>query len=604
MKIFQSDYKKTITPLATIALLAVILSVASHQYSQASLTTATEIASDDIRNNAEIQTLDLSTMFATRLEAVDSNLQILSTSPSLRNQEEPEILIDVAQASTEYLTKFYLLRDSEGALVAVSGRNDSDYLYYLGADDQNHFRVPQETLAPYISGVVDIPNSSVKRPIMYISYPIIDPTVSNQADGRNQFRGIVAAAIDLDITRQLADRSTSYTRINIVEILDSDGTILYSKTEPLIGRNILSGELPWTVLDSEESAVNDFIARTVKGISDSGDFSINGIKSTLVSEPVIVNGEHLWTVIVIAPHSLSSDIGDLFNQQSFFSGLSLSGIASVTVIIGLIIISWNKKLTKIIADRTVELRNVNESLTESNARLTALNEHLSANDKLQQEFINIASHEMKTPTQAILFHSELLKKQLPDSTESLRAVVRNAERLQRLTNNILDVTKIESQNLKLNKEEFNLRDVISEVVSEYGEILRYRTANSFDGELRILCQADDAIVRADKSRITQVLSNLLANAAEFTKEGKIIVSCERKEDEFLVKVKDSGPGIDPEIVSRLFTKFATASDKGTGLGLFVSKSIIEAHGGKMWAESHNGQKGATFGFTLPAIKLD
>lgn len=598
MKTPRSDYKKTIVPLAIIGVLAAVLSIASFQYSQAAVTTVSEIAREDIRNNAEIQARNLSTMFSTRLDAVDSNLQLLSSS-ALRNQDEPEILVDVAQSSTDYLTRFYVLIDQEGTIVAASGQ--SDYLDYLRAGDQAYFAVPQETLLPHVSDLVEIPDAP-RNPVMFVSYPIIDPFQPLLPEGRSAFRGVVVAAVDLNFASQFAERSTASTRINSVEVLDNDGTVLYSRNESLVGRNILADELPWSVPDGERGALINFVASAVDGNTLTGEFTINGVESTVISEPVVVNGQHLWTVYVTAPHSLSADIEDLFNQQSFFSSLSLVAIASVTVGIGLIIVSWNKKLAQTIDERTLELRKANESLAESNARLLSLNEQLAANEKLQQEFINIASHEMKTPAQAILFHSDLLKMHSPDVSESVDAIKRNAERLQRLTNNILDVTRIESQNLKLNKEMLNLRDLVSEVVKEYHDLLKNK--NNHRGQIDIVLQADDVIVTADKIRITQVLSNLLANAIEFTNEGKILVSCERENDQAMVRVIDAGSGIDQEIMPRLFTKFATKSDKGTGLGLFVSRNIIEAHGGRIWAENNSNGKGATFIFKLPSVIVD
>ena len=108
-------------------------------------------------------------------------------------------------------------------------------------------------------------------------------------------------------------------------------------------------------------------------------------------------------------------------------------------------------------------------------------------------------------------------------------------------------------------------------------------------------------LNADKDRIAQVISNLLSNAVKFTtkEKGTIYVTAEKKNSEAIVSVKDTGRGIDPEILPKLFTKFATKSSSGTGLGLFISKSIIEAHGGKIWAENNSDGKGATFSFSLP-----
>jgi signal transduction histidine kinase len=106
-------------------------------------------------------------------------------------------------------------------------------------------------------------------------------------------------------------------------------------------------------------------------------------------------------------------------------------------------------------------------------------------------------------------------------------------------------------------------------------------------------------VEADKVRIFEVLSNIIRNAIKFTSEGTITVKAHADGKNVQVDVRDSGAGIDPDIVPRLFTKFATTSNQGTGLGLFISKNIVEAHGGRIWAENNKDGKGATFSFTLP-----
>lgn len=598
-----TNYKRTILPLAVIAFLALVLSILSYQYAQSSVAAAGEIASEDIKNNAEIQARDLAIMLGTRLEAVDSNLQLLSTAPSIRSSDDARELIAVAQSSTDYLTKFYMLLDSDGSVLEASGRSENEHIYYLGMGDRDYFTIPQQTLAPYVSDIVRVPESSFGSPIVYISYPVIDARQIDPTTGRSPFLGVAAAAIDTDISRQLTERTTTATSTNYVNLVDRDGTILYSNTESLVGINIMQeGETLWPVPDFEKASLANMVTTASSGKSVVGEFTVDGTRSTIFSEPVISGSRHLWTVYVTAPHNLSNDIIDLFNQQSFFSALSLMIITSVTVGIGIVIISWNKQLARVVDDRTAELRSTNSSLTEANALLSSFNEQLSANEKLQKEFINVASHEIKTPAQAILFHSELLKHS-PQNPESLQAVVRNAERLQRLTNNILDVTRIESQTLRLSKEQFNLADVVLEVVKEYDDIIRNNVHASVP-ETRLECESDDVIVNADKARITQVLTNLLANAVAFAKGGKVTVSCSRTENDALVQVKDDGIGIDPEIIPRLFTKFATKSDKGTGLGLFVSKSIIDAHGGRIWAANNEVERGATFAFTIPAAQVD
>jgi signal transduction histidine kinase len=251
--------------------------------------------------------------------------------------------------------------------------------------------------------------------------------------------------------------------------------------------------------------------------------------------------------------------------------------------------------------------------TELYQKLTELYEQLKVHDKMQEEFINIAAHELRTPTQAILAFANLIGHHPEKREEMMEAIHRNAVRLQRLTNDILDVTRIESQTLKLKKEQFDLNDLIKDIVQDYRRQLEKDTANA-----KVLLLYDDDktnnedgnhkshfLIEADRERISQVISNLLGNAIKFTQEGSISINVAKNRDGYVtVAVKDTGVGIDPEILPRLFTKFASKSDiGGTGLGLFISKSIIEAHGGKMWATNNisngNGEKGATFTFNLP-----
>jgi two-component system, OmpR family, sensor histidine kinase VicK len=228
---------------------------------------------------------------------------------------------------------------------------------------------------------------------------------------------------------------------------------------------------------------------------------------------------------------------------------------------------------------------------------TELYEQLKIHDKMQKEFIDVAAHELRTPVQPILGLSEILQSQIKDDTQrSLVDVIsRNAKRLQRLTEDILDVTKIESQSLNSKKENFNLNEIVMSVIAEYGA-----NAKKYNIDVSLISKGD-FIVQGDKGRLAQVLSNLVGNAIKFTKEGNIDISLEKTQDgkEVVLSVKDTGYGIHYDIMPRLFAKFATRSNTGTGLGLYISKNIIEAHGGRIWAENNSDGKGATFSFSLP-----
>jgi two-component system, OmpR family, sensor histidine kinase VicK len=223
-------------------------------------------------------------------------------------------------------------------------------------------------------------------------------------------------------------------------------------------------------------------------------------------------------------------------------------------------------------------------------------EELKRTDSMQREFINIASHEMKTPTQAIMGFSEMLEQHPDRRKEMTEAIKRNARRLHKLTNDILDVSRIESQNLRLNKEKVNINEKISNAVNDIKNQIR----NPDKLQIVFLNLKEPLYVEADKIRLYQVIANLLGNAIKFTKEGTISIKAQLKDNnEIAIIVKDPGAGIDNDVMPRLFTKFATRSDVGTGLGLYISKNIIEAHGGRMWAANNPDGKGATFGFSLP-----
>jgi two-component system, OmpR family, sensor histidine kinase VicK len=239
--------------------------------------------------------------------------------------------------------------------------------------------------------------------------------------------------------------------------------------------------------------------------------------------------------------------------------------------------------------------------------LKEANEQLKQHDIMQKEFINLAAHELRTPIQPILGLTEIVSSKIKDTEqrELLCAVIRNAKRLQRLADGIIDVTKIESQSLKLNKEELNLNDLISNVIGDYQNLI---IANdNYKVRLYFKPFKENLLIEADKERISKVISNLLSNAIKFTKEGEILVSVvEKKEDNnnnsVLVTVRDTGTGVDPEILPNLFSKFITKSFEGIGLGLYISKNIVEAHGGRILGKNNDNGIGTEFGFTLPLIK--
>ncbi len=260
-----------------------------------------------------------------------------------------------------------------------------------------------------------------------------------------------------------------------------------------------------------------------------------------------------------------------------------------------------------------------EDLKESKEKLEETNEQLKEHDKMQREFINVAAHELRTPIQAILGYAEILEGESRRSRQYVIPIMRNAVRLQGLANNILNVSRIESQTLKLNKEKFNINERIRTVVEDI---------KSRADEIEIAFadpRVDPIVVEADKIRIYEVISNLLTNATKFTRKSDsdsgdgistITIFTDIKsnqadnkyssnsavEEEVIISVRDRGTGIDPNVQGKLFSKFVTTSETGSGLGLFISKGIVEAHGGRMWAQNNTDGRGATFYFSLPLIK--
>jgi signal transduction histidine kinase len=280
--------------------------------------------------------------------------------------------------------------------------------------------------------------------------------------------------------------------------------------------------------------------------------------------------------------------------------------------------------------RTEELALKTEELRQaSNSLLALANEQIKAHEDMSKDFINIAAHEIRTPTQSILGYSELLQilfeeeqgdkqairgedrsKELDnEKKKALEAIDRNANRLQKLAKDILDITKIESNTLRLDKERFSLTEMIRGVIED---VATRKDASIDNKNIKIRFEpkegerGNDIFIDADKPRIYQVISNLLKNAIKFVKEdGTITITVDvmkvegERGEVVVVKVKDTGSGIDANILPRLFTKFATSSSQGIGLGLYISKNIIEAHGGRIWAENNPDGKGATFAFSLP-----
>ncbi len=573
-----------------IGAIAIGLSIASYQYSSFISQEITKIAAADIRSNAEIQSYDISNNLKNKLDAVRSNLILLSRAPTIQNQDidSSMSLFSDAQESTSDITSSYFWIDRNGKLLwANAFENQTIYQQYVGGDRsfRPYFSEPRDTLKPYFSALIE---SVDLVPRLYIAHPIIlNSSVStNNNNNSSVFNGVVVSAIDVKQLGQFLQSQLSPRFESTFGMVDRDGTILYSSNSTHIGKDVFGDQFQAAVPAEIRHSFNSFIRESLMGHAGVGEVSVQGNTSTIAYQPVSFGGEDYFAVAyVVVPHKFGEIVQPLIDQQRNFNLIVIASIGAVAVGIAYFILIWNKRLSEMVKVKTAELEQSNRSLREAV-------EQLKLHDRMQREFINVAAHELRTPTQAILGYSDLFYLKPESRDEAIKAIARNAERLQRLSSDILDVTRIEGHRLELLKEKVNLSEVIASAIEDAKRWID-------DSNINIEYTSKNIVVEADRERIIQVISNLLSNALKFTKQGTIYVSEENKDGQAIVSVKDTGTGIDSEIIPRLFTKFTTKSQTGTGLGLFLSKSIIEAHGGKIWAENNGDGKGSTFTFTLP-----
>jgi signal transduction histidine kinase len=600
--------RNSIALIIVIGAVAAILSVISYQFSTHNANEILDIASDDIRSNANIQSHDLSSIVEQELDKVTAILKTLASAPAIQNSEiqRGRDIINLRQETTSNITDGYFWLDKDGKLVWSSKfvNNQSLYEQFNGTNlgDQLYFNIPRTTETTYYSSVIE---SIEGDPTIYVSMPVIGNNGNTTV-----FKGVIVAGIRADTLGSFVKNQIPPGFESNVGLLDKNGIILYTDNQTYIGSDYFATEFQSTLSvllsPNEIAALNDIIKRSLQGIPATEDITAGGQTTTIAYAPIGINGEHLLTLYITSPHQLTDNVSLLIDQQRTFNLILVVVIAAVAAGISVLVLMSNKRLTETVKLKTSELKTANESLAGSNKQLQAsntllseANEQLKVHDKIQKEFINIAAHELRTPTQAILGYSELMEQANPQEVKvAAAAILRNADRLKRLTEDILDITRIESQSLKLNMEMFNLNEKIKNVIQD----VKHGLSDANTTKIIFEQTEQDIPVYGDKVRIFQVVSNLLANALKFTRNGDISIRAEQKDGFGIVTIKDNGTGIDPEIMPRLFTRFASKSQTGTGLGLFISKSIIEAHGGKIWAENNKDGKGATFGFTLPITK--
>lgn len=436
--------------------------------------------------------------------------------------------------------------------------------------------------------------------MIYMSYPIISRHTG-------QYTGTIVASIPSE-SFFAHYGNVEHINTQFLVAYDLNGTMLANGAgNTFIGHNFFDDYAQQFI--NHNPILNNLTRNLLAGTPGSATYDYGRGERLATSYPILVNGKYTYFISMVTPLAqVYSDVNVSLSNEQVKMFMLLGGTFSAIAILIIILIKWNIVLDSEVTRRTT-------ALDLSNQRLAVANEQLKIHDKMQKEFINIAAHELRTPIQPIIGLSEVLRskkgsysvgglenqQQMHD--EFLDVIIRNAKRLGRLTQDILDITKIESQSLMLNKEKFNLNQLISDAVEDYRNQLAKENTDGKNIQLEIV--SNEALwVEADRTRIHQVLSNLLSNAIKFTIEGTISVITERKDNEIFVSVSDVGTGIHSEILPKLFTKFTTKSNTGTGLGLYISKSIVEAHGGRIWAknnaDSNMEQVGATFTFSIPS----
>jgi signal transduction histidine kinase len=542
--------------------------------------------------NAGKDTLELANDAAadigTNLDVINRRLQTAAASPVLLRgveTEEARILLDATRVGMEQYTRRinYLDKDgmlqytTESELAGQIGSDRSDVVYFVQTRERN-----QPTLTGLFATINNQSGVSVAVPV-----------VASTTSGGDEFNGVLAAVIPVQSIIDTVSERLPFSD-NRVLIVDVQGVIIGHENKTAIGKGIS---------DEFTEPQNDIVSTNLQFMAEarSGVFEYtaeDGQRRIAAYSPVAFSGIHVWSVLITSPISQNDDaFVSVLSDQRIFTITAIVLIGVIAAIFIVFIITLNKKLHKTVQ---VQDKQIRTQLSD----LQAAYERLTEQDKIKDEFINIAAHELRTPVLPIILSAEGLADELDTNNSKVDIILRNAKRINKLTNDILDVSRIKSNTFRLQKNSINIKKLVEEAIQD----VLFKMADNKDQNLKITFESKLAPgneeIKADRGRLNQVLSNLLDNAVNFTDQGTIAVTLQRNDSGYEIRIADTGKGIDPTIRPRLFEKFVTKSDKakGTGLGLYLCKAIVESHGGKIWAEDNvDAGKGAVFVLTLPAI---
>ena len=309
----------------------------------------------DIRSNAKIEAHDLSQILVHSIDSLTNNLQALTNAPPFQNTSDiktGQVLLNAAQDSTKQLTDGYYWLDRDGRIVTWSNIGPETLEKYKGFNlsDREFFKVPRDLLVPYYSSIFESPD---KIPRLYISYPIIESdkskmntgvsTSGNSSDTR-KFGGIIIAAISVQTIGKFLQKGLSPYFVSSLGLMDKNGVFIYARNHTLVGKNYLSDEFQTTVPEDAKKSYNSILKRSLGDSPGAEDVTFRGNTSTISYQPVLINGKHLWTLFIGSPHNLTSDVGYLINQLKNFSTLVVATIASISIGMAFLILSWNRRL--------------------------------------------------------------------------------------------------------------------------------------------------------------------------------------------------------------------------------------------------------------------
>lgn len=600
--------RKIAIMICAIVAAAILFSILAYQYYMRNSSDIQNIAVEHIQSTTLVKVSDLTHILKNKLDLVTVNLEILSSSQELVDQrvELGKNLLNTAQKTTSNVVDFYSWVDRNGTSIwsspNVNDTMDEKFKVFSTAA-QAYFEKIKDTQVPSYSNKIKLTDGQSG---ILILYPIIDTRNKTITQNKTNevFKGAILAGISSETLENFLQGQISPLSSANLSLVDSSGMMILTGIPKLVDANVFDkkfdSSIGRSVYDNnrEKNIINVFRSAVLNPRVGSTDVISNGKDVTVSYSPVISNGIHYFTILLILPHTLASSLDDLVVQQRNFAILGMIIIISSAIGIFFVITYWNKGLRKVVYIQTKELQETTKKLTY--------------HDKLQKEFIDIAAHEFRTPIQSVLGYSEMIHANLKNFDQYFDKIIRNAKRLEKLTEDVLDVSRIEGKNLQLSKSYFDLNQTIKQVIEDHQkEALNKEVQIIFDSKKNI-----PATVYADEARLQQVIDNLLSNAINFTQNGTIMIIAYRAQvdtkgeidesdrESTVVEIRDTGTGINSEMLPRLFDKFATRSMSGTGLGLYISKSIVDSHDGKIWAYNNKDGKGATFTFTLPINKKD